>query len=89
MIFDNLGCDSYLIINEIGKFNVKVSVIRGELEKYVAFTINNNLVSIDCMQFMNYSPDIFVTKLSDNDFKYSSQEFSNDLLEFVWICGQF
>ena len=84
MIFDNLrGCDSYLIINEIGQFNVKVSVITGELEKYMAFTINNNLVSIDSMQFMNYSPDTFVKKLSDNDFKYSSQEFSNDLLEFV------
>ena len=89
MIFDNLGCDSYLIISEIGKFNVKVSVIRGELEKYMAFTINSNLISIDCMRYMNYSPDTFVKKLSDNDFKYSSQEFSNDLLEFVWICGQF
>ena len=49
----------------------------------MAFTINNNLISIDCMQFMNYSPDTFVKKLSDNDFKYSSQEFSNDLLELV------
>ena len=49
----------------------------------MAFTINSNLISIDCMRYMNYSPDIFVKKLSDNDFKYSSQEFSNDLLEFV------
>ena len=33
--------------NEIGKLDVKVDVIPDELEKYMAFTINKNLIFID------------------------------------------
>ena len=70
-------------MKEIGKFDVKVSIIPNELEKYVAFTINNNLVFIDSMQFMNSSLDTFVKNLYDNNFKYLSKEFSVELLELV------
>ena len=49
----------------------------------MAFTINNDLVFIDSMQFMNSGLDALVKNLSDNDFKYLSQEFSGDLLELV------
>ena len=45
VIFHNLrGYDSHLIIKEISKFDVKVSVIPNGLEKYMAFTINTNLI---------------------------------------------
>ena len=82
-IFHNLrGYDSHLIRQEIGNSDVKINVIPNALEKYIAFTINNNLVFIDSMQFMNSSLDALVKNLSDNDFKYLSQEFSGDLLEF-------
>ena len=53
------------------------------LEKYIAFTINNNLVLIENMQFMNSSLNKLVKNLSDNDFKYLAQEFSSDLLELA------
>ena len=43
------GYHSHLIMQEINQFNVKVSVIPNRLEKYMAFTINNNLVSIGSM----------------------------------------
>ena len=50
VIFHNLrGYDIHLIIKEISKFDVKVSVIPNGLEKYMAFTINRNLVFIDSM----------------------------------------
>ena len=76
VIFHNLrGYGSLLIMQEIGKFDVKVNVIPNGLEKYLAF--------IDYMQFMNSSIDALVNNLSDNDFKYLSQEFSGDLLELV------
>ena len=53
IIFHNLRVyDSHLIIKEISKFDVKVFVIPNGLEKYMAFTINRNLVFIDSMQFM-------------------------------------
>ena len=84
VIFHNLrGYDSHLIIREIGKFNVKVNVILNGLEKYMAFKINNNLVFIDSMQFMNSSLDVLVRNLFHNDFKYLLGDFSGYLLELV------
>ena len=48
--FHNLkGHESHLIMQEIGKFNVKASIILNELEKHMAFTINKNLVFIGSM----------------------------------------
>ena len=47
-IFHNLkGYDNHLIINEIGKFNVKVDVIPNGLVKHMAVTMNKNLAFID------------------------------------------
>ena len=78
--FHNLsGYDNQLIIKEIGRFDVKVSVIPNGLEKFIAFTVNKNLVFIDSAQFVN----ALVKNLSDNDFNYLSQEVSGDFLEFV------
>ena len=70
------GYESHLIIKEIGKFDVKVSVIPNGLEKYMAFTVYKNVVFIDSMQFMNSGLDSLVKNLSKNDFKYFSEEFS-------------
>ena len=54
LIFHHLrGFDSHLIMTKISKFDVKVSVTPNGLEKYVAFTINRNLIFIDSIQFMN------------------------------------
>ena len=84
VIFHNLrGYDSHLIIKEIRKFHVKVSVIPNGLEKYMAFTVNKKLVFIDSMQFMNSGLDLLVKNLSNNDFKYFSEEFSGKFLELV------
>ena len=68
------GYDSHLIIKEISKFDVKVSVIPNGLEKYMAFTINKNLFFIGSMQFINSSLDSLAKNLSDNDFKYLSED---------------
>ena len=77
------GYDSHLIIKEIRKFDVKVSVIPNGLEKYIAFTINMNLVFIGTMQSMNFSLDSLVKILMDGDFKYLSEEFTGKFLELV------
>ena len=68
------GYDSHLIIKKVSKFDVKVSVIPNGLEKYMAFTINRNLVFIDSMQFMNSSLHSLVTNLSDHDFVCLSEK---------------
>ena len=54
VIFHNLRrYGSHLIIKEISKFDAKVSVIPNELEEYMTFTINRNLIFIDSMQFID------------------------------------
>ena len=75
--------DSHLIIKEISKSDVKVSVIPTGLGKCMAFTINRNLVSIDSMQFMKFSLDSLVKNLSDNNFKYLPEELSGKFLRLV------
>ena len=84
VIFHNLkGYDSHLITQEIGKFDVKISVIPNRLEKYMAFTINKILVFIKSIQFMNSSLDALVKNLSDNDCKYLSKEFTGEQSKLV------
>ena len=76
VIFHNLRrYHSHFIIKEISKFDVKVRVIPNGSEESMTFTINKNLLFIDSMQFMNSSLDSLVINLSDNDFKYLSEEF--------------
>ena len=44
VVFHNLKDDDFhLIIQELGKFNLKISVMPNGLEKYMSFTINNKL----------------------------------------------
>ena len=84
VIFHSLtGYDSHLIFCELNKFDVKIDVIPNGLEKYMAFFLNKNLVFIDSMQFMNSSLDKLVKNLSDNDFKYLTEEFGSKNLELL------
>ena len=53
----------------------------------MAFTIKNNFVFIESIQFMNFSLDSFVKNLLNNDFKHLSQEFTGDLLELAQQKG--
>ena len=77
------GYDSHLIFKELSKFDVRVSVIPNALDKYMAFTLNKNIVFIDSMLFMNSSLDKLVKNLGDKDFKYLSDEFRDKKLELV------
>ena len=45
--------------------------------------INNNLDFFDSMQFMNSSRDALVKNLSEVDYRYLSQEYTGDLLEWI------
>ena len=79
-------CDSHLIINEIGKINVKVDVIPNVLEKYMAFTVNKNLVFIDSKQFIDSSLEKLVKNLSDDDFKHLAEELGSENLKLLNAC---
>ena len=84
VIFHNLkGYNSHLIMQEIGKFDVKIGVIPNGLEKYMQFAFNKSLAFINSMQVMNSSLDALVKNLSDNDFKHLSQECAGEQVKFV------
>ena len=71
VMFHNLrGYDRRLIFNELNKFDVKISVIPNDLEKYMTFFLNKDLVSMNSMQFMNSSFYKLVKNLPDEDFKF-------------------
>ena len=55
----------------------------------MAFFINNNLVFVDSMQFMNSSLDKLVKNLSDEDFKYLVEEFGSENLEILKQKGAY
>ena len=82
--FHNLkSYGSHLIMQGIGKSDLKISVLPNGLEKYMPFTINESLFFNGSMQFTNSKLDALVKNSSDNDFKCLSQRFSGEWLELV------
>ena len=82
--FHNLeNYDSHFIMQELGKFNLKINAIPNRLEKYMGFNINNKLSFIDNVQLLSSSLNIWLKNLSKDDFKYFSQEFENNVLDLV------
>ena len=47
------------------------------------FFKNKNLVFIDSMQFMNSSLKKLIKNLSENSFKYLTEEFGSKILELL------
>ena len=82
--FHNLkNYDSHLIMQELGEFNLIIKVILNELEKYLSFTINNELSFINSSEFLSSSSDNLIKNLVKNDFKYLIQKFYNDVLDLI------
>ena len=82
VLFHNLkNYDSHLIMQELGKFNLKINVAPNGSEKYMSFTMYDKLSFIDSFQFLSSSLDSLVKNLSQDDFKYLSQEFDNNVLD--------
>ena len=83
--FHNLkNYNSHLILQELGKSNLKINVIPDGLEKYMSeYIINNKLSFIDSFQFLSSSLDSLVKNLWNDDIKYSSLEFDKNKLGLV------
>ena len=68
IVFHNLrNHDSHLIMQELDKFILKISVIANELEIYMSFTIINKLSFIDSFQIRSFSLDSMVKNLNEDD----------------------
>ena len=65
------GYDSHLIMQEIGTINKDINVIPNNMEKYMAFMIDRNLMSIDLFQFMNQSLSDLANDLPKDGFYHT------------------
>ena len=74
---------SHLIRQELDKFSFKINVKQNRLKKYISFSINNKLSFIDRFQFLSSSIDTLLKNLNNDDFKYLSQHFDNNVLDLV------
>ena len=70
-------------MQELVKFNLKINVIPNGLEKYMSYSIKNNLSFINNFQFLSSSLDSLIKNLGKDDFKSLSQEFDNNVLHLV------
>ena len=85
--FHNLrGYDSHLIMQEIGKFNKVINVIPYNMEKYMAFMVDD-LTFIDSFQFMNQSLSNLANNLPKDDFYHAKKEFDSNNLKLVTKQG--
>ena len=70
-------------MQELGTFNLEITVIPNGLEKYMSYIVNNKLSFIDSVQFLSFSLDSLVKNLSKNNFKYLIQEFDSNVVDLV------
>ena len=64
VVFHSLkNYDSHLVMQELGKFNLKINVISNRLEKYMGISINSKLSFIDSFEFLSSSLDSLVKNL--------------------------
>ena len=54
-------------MQEQGKFNLKINVLPNGLEKYMSFSVSNELSFIDSFQFLNSSLDSLIKILGKYD----------------------
>ena len=67
VILHNLkNYDSHLVMQEKGRFNLKINFPLNGLEKYMSFTINKKLSFIDSFQFLSSSLDGLIKNLVQN-----------------------
>ena len=98
VIFHNLrGYDSHFIMQEIGamvkkhsyinkkgkKQEMTINVIPNNMEKYMSFMLDHNLVFLDSFQFMSSSLEKLVSNLPRESLKYTSQVFEGQELDLM------
>ena len=84
IVFHNLkNHGSHFIMQEQGKFNLKINVIPNILEEQMRFNLNNKLIFIDTFQFFCFSLDSLVKNLGKDNLKYLGEEFDNKVLDLA------
>ena len=92
VVFHNLrGYDSHLIMHNLGSFDVKITCIANNMEKYISFSLGK-LVFIDSLQFMNSSLEDLVKNLKQSglqQFKHTNSEILKKHVNMLTRKGVF
>ena len=89
VVFHNLrGYDGHFIMQNVGKIvnekcKLKIGVIPNNMEKYIGFTLGDQLTSIDSFQFMSSSLKKLVSNLPKDDLRHTSKVFEGKKLELM------
>ena len=83
-VFPNLkNCDLHHIVQESGAFGFNINVKLNETEKYMSFMLGKHLFFTGRMQFIISTLDSLIEKLSQNIFKFLSEDFYGKKLELI------
>ena len=74
-------------MQELGKVYFNINIIPNGLEKYMSFSINNELNFIDRIQFLSSSLGSLVKNLGKRDFEYLDYKFDDDVLDLAMQKG--
>ena len=84
VVLHNLkNCDFHVILQDLGKFSLKINVIPIDLQNYMSYSINNKPSFSDSFQFLSSSLDSLVKNLDKNNFQYLCRKFDNNVLPLV------
>ena len=70
-------------MQEIGKFNKDINVIPNNMENYMAFMTDRNLIFIDSFQCTNQSLSDLANNLPNDGFYQTTNEFGSNNLELI------
>ena len=88
VIFHNLrGYDAHFIMQEIRKIgkkkNLGINCIPNNMERYMAFMLDNNLVFLDSFQFISSGLERRAANLLEDKYKYTSRIFKSEQLALI------
>ena len=75
--------DGHILFKELNNFNVDISVIPKDIDKYTSIIVNRHITFINSLQFYNGSLYTIASNLNNEDFKHLTSEFGIDKLEIL------
>ena len=64
------GYDGHITFKELNKFDVDITAVPKDVDKYMSIIVNRHITFIDSLQFYNISLDTLASNLGDNNFKH-------------------
>ena len=64
------GYDGHITFKELNKFDVDITAVPKDVDKYMSIIVNRHITFIDSLHFYNNSLEILASNQNNEDFKY-------------------